>query len=340
MRDWRAKLRGAVLVIASVLLVGTAYLLLLSCDDPEPDPENCTNGRDDDGDRAVDCEDADCRFEPECRTTDGDGDADSEPDADDGDGGDGGDGDVAPDADDGGCDPEAGTCAEVCSRDEDCALALELMECCLGYPHRLGETVFVCPSAAHVGRIASDSCVIAWSSGDELPEPPAECAPHCEGAMCFECAEPETAVCDDGTCRALAPNGCLDDDDCGAGRSCIDPDGDGLKTCEAGAHECDTNEDCLTRYPTCAGCYCGDESGDGLRDCRCWGDPGCDGDRCVTDEDCTPHSFCEDHACEFAGDDACRVGLWDCDECFYCRDSVENPRRGTCTPIDPPPEGC
>jgi hypothetical protein len=84
-----------------VVMCAVVSTLLCSCDDgtPTTGPEDCTNGRDDDGDRFPDCIDVDCRDHPACRPH-GDGDADADEDGDaDSDAAPDGDGDVDSDTD-------------------------------------------------------------------------------------------------------------------------------------------------------------------------------------------------------------------------------------------------
>jgi hypothetical protein len=142
---------------------------------------------------------------------------------------------------------------------------------------------------------------------------------------------PETALCRDGACLALAEGECVDDGDCEEGSICVDPDLDGALECVEGAHECAVDDDCAALHPDCLGCTCRDADFDGLRECDCYG---C-GSLCTDDLDCAIHELCIEEACVFSGDDSCRMGRGDldCPACFTCEPSVADPMRGTCAPL-------
>jgi hypothetical protein len=335
-RNWSTRCRVA--AAASTLVLAC---LAAACDE-EAQSEICNNGIDDDLDYAVDCQDANCIGSPLClppadadsdvdsdtdaeadgdadSDADTDGDADTDADAD-------GDADTDGDLDGDGCDAEAGTCPEVCSSDGECALVLDLLDCCGGYPHRVGADLVVCPTAAFASALEGP-CAIAWEPGDPIPTVPDECAPVCSGVMCGSCAVPAEAVCRLETCHAIAVGGCVVDADCGAGRTCVDTDYDGLSECLEGTHECGVEDECLATHPGCAFCLCQDGDLDGLRECDC---SSCSG-TCSRDLDCDAHEFCIDSTCTSPRPDACRVplGNLDCDPCFLCQPGVE-PTRGVC----------
>lgn len=319
----------------------------------------CTETPDGDGDVDGDIDadiDADDDTEPDGDAdsdTDSDVDSDADVDADiDGDV----DGDVDADADGDGdmdddnpddadveaeeyCPEDAGSCVWDCAEDDDCLLGVDMMNCCGGYPHE-GEVpgeMIICPTAVHRARIDEDPCVIEYTPGMAVPDPPPRCRPICDGLVCGGCRTVSRAVCSHAECLGVTSSVCRDDDDCPGDQVCSDPDGDGIGSCRAGGtHDCASEDECVAEYPECEGCACIDTDLDGFRDCACWG---CPGDWCSSDPECDPHEFCVDRACVHAGDDACRVGLWDCEPGFECEPTEERPERGTCQPVDPPEDG-
>lgn len=323
------------------------------CDDPACAEatvcadEICDNEVDDDADGRIDCDDRECNGDPACGgdgdadgDADGDGDGDSDGDADgDGDGDADGDGDGDSDGDP--CDPFTEECDFPCDSNDDCQLVLNMMNCCGGHPHTPdGEMdLAVCATAAPTELVDLFICVIPWSSGDPIPSVPEACSPYCTGVRCDPCpVEPVEAVCDQSTgdCVALGPDGCLTDDDCDSGDSCLDLNGDGFPECTEAEAECVIDDDCTALYPECAGCNCFPTGPGGLNECSCWD---CGGSICFTDFDCSEaHYFCEEGSCEFLGDDTCYVGavVSECGPCEWCEPDVpedaEN-RRGHCRPM-------
>jgi hypothetical protein len=298
--------------------------------------EDCTNGVDDDGDQAVDCMDLDCLRDPGCRRVPGRGrdvepppPGDSTPSRNDAAVSEG----PSPDGggDDGGryCTADSGVCVWSCESDSDCTIAIDFMSCCGGHPHEddAGDTV-VCPSAVHRARLDEDPCVVTYVSGMSPPQVPGRCRPICSGLVCGPCREASRAICRGSECVGVPAGACVDDDECPEGGTCVDPDGDGAGTCTAGTHECTTDAECVAAHSACTGgCACVDSDVDGLRDCAC---AGCPDGRCTIDSHCGPHHFCIDRVCSFAGDDACRMTMWDCDQGFICEPDSDNPSRGRC----------
>jgi hypothetical protein len=350
MKELLTKLRTSTCVVVCVCLALVVYMTLQSCKkDGTPRTETeCQNGLDDDGDDLTDCDDMDCFMnDPACQSdgdsdtdndgdTDGDGDTDTDTDTDVDT-----DTDTDVDGDSDGCSPDTGACEYPCDSDDDCQLALDMLNCCGGVPHTSGGETVVCATAEQRERVGDAICVIPWSPGDPVPELPEECRPFCTGVVCPVCVPLASVACRDGTCLPIAAErGCIDEDDCPEGQACADVDGDGVRQCEAGpSHECETEADCLAAHATCSGCNCHDVTGDTLRECECWD---CGEGICFSDMACEPHHFCNDNRCEFGGEDACRVrmGGIDCpDPCLRCEPSATNPDRGTCVIIELPDGG-
>jgi hypothetical protein len=323
-------------------LAGLAIAELLAtaaCSDPVAH-EVCGNWMDDNGNLLIDCADPECASYPACYEHDGDADVDGDGDTDadtdgDGDGDADADGDNDQDGDadvdEDPCDPDTEVCDFVCALDDDCELALDMLECCGGYPHDVGGTMVACPTAVHSDRVERSECVVPWAPTDPLPTVPEACTPWCEGVTCGECPALSRAACDPaGECVGVgADDGCVVDGDCPEGSACVDPDHDGVLQCVEGEHECETSDDCLAAHPTCAVCDCMDIDVDALRECSCYG---CEGIECFQDLECDLHYFCDENLCVFGGNAACRVagGAAECEPCDICEPSESNPARGRC----------
>jgi len=358
MNRLRARVKKQLLVSAAFVLSVLVYVVIQSCGDSSKD-EVCDNGIDDDGDGLTDCEDFECR--EFCISTDGDSDIDADSDVAPDGGGDGdADSDVAPDGGgDGDGDAETvvqdgeveqdsqvedtGPIIYECGEAADCRLVFDMMECCGGFPHRVGPDVVACPTATHVDRVAASPCAIPWSEGDPIPTVPEECEPYCDGVVCTECVIPTRVECVASRCMALSEEECTGEEgDCPAGHECVLPAGETRHRCVEGSHDCEDTAECETRNPACEGCRCDDTDGDGLRACYCWGE-GCGSTGCITDRDCEAHEFCIDTACVYQSEDVCRIAMLDCGICGFC-EAGSDPERGTCVPLEwgdsgPPPDG-
>ena len=269
----------------------------------ENTPGFCQDGIDNDGDEKIDCDDEDCvQF---CGAADGDSDSDGDADIIDG----GNEVDIksdnttSTDVE----DTDTGPCRYNtfrCERDEDCVLAVNMYECCFGFPHEVidnqgNSATQSCATAEHKDFVACDPCVIEWHEGMDIPQVPEECRPVCGIISCSEgipgicmnycgvpcsdpripdeckdycmmmdcprCSNPTRAVCRNGQCVEFYD--CADDSDCTNGK-CIDQDGDGYKECVTGQDECQVDSDCYTN--DCNDCRCDDFDFDGFKECNCF----------------------------------------------------------------------
>ena len=336
--------RALVLWVACGIALFLAVLLILrtTCSpstDPNPTVEDCSNGVDDDDDGQSDCDDLDGLDQPRCRSrsplrerpphADAPQIGPATRDGGDVDGRDADGGAIRPY-----CTHDSGVCVWECEEDSDCTIALDTMSCCGGHRHEVdGVENVTCPTAVHRARLDEDPCVFPALRGLISPIPPRMCRPICDGLVCGACRTLSRAICRDSECVGIPEGRCVRDDECPEGLSCVSLFEAGSGVCRAGSHECTTDDECRASFPDCESCNCLDSDIDGFRDCSCMD---CADGRCTIDSQCAPHEFCIDRQCQFAGEDACRLALWDCPRGHTCEASEDNPSRGRCLRPTPP----
>lgn len=272
----------------------------------------CSDGIDNDGDGATDCDDLGC-----VRFCGGDGDSDTDADGEtDG----GGDGDADTDADgdadtdthaDGDADTDADVDEDVdtrppiipCAGDGDCPDTLRCYDYALDGVQICAPRGATCLGAASCGAGVDCGVLAIWfGSGAFCMVTGEGCACdgqcpdgfRCEGGSCVDrrvvCADndgcPWWDVCgplrsEIRICQPSGPEPCTDAEMCSERALCVDIEGDGDTECQpTTGSTCATNADCV-------GAVCGDE--DGLRGSEC-GSVG----PCLTSGDCPAGRECVD----------------------------------------------